>query len=540
MDALTRLQQIDRGPEIETFAVKLYFWSRNPVMLAGVAALMLIIGLAAGWFTSPAGKRLLPADSLRATLSQPRPDSGEIFSTLTEGYSESHLRSPDSLYYQPVEEWIRASKLPETEKAVVLAYQASITDGGEPGADLLWYAYQAGAPRFANESIGDLYAAGNRPEKAVRYYEREARLPVAESARHKAAALLLSRRDFAGLKTLLATPAFQRSPEPAHLAEIAASERRWSALPALISAAMLSFVRPLPAALAALAAVVWLAVIIQASQPPRVFSFRTFAPFVAVAAGIGSAWAALLAGYGFDHVWGLRQGAGLFGDVQFFVLGVGLREELLKLAFFVPFLPVLLVRKDRLEAICLAACVGLGFAAAENLGSFAEAGAASAMGRFLTANFFHAAATGLLGLALFDALREPARRGWVFLATVPALVLAHGLYDAFISFAQLRRAETLAGAVFMFTSLAFFRRLQPLRSSATDRLSIAATFVAGISVLVAVVFACTAAQAGFESALAALAVSGITLAMIIYMFYWQLGEGMSAGEETPHRPSYNV
>ena len=58
--------------------------------------------------------------------------------------------------------------------------------------------------------------------------------------------------------------------------------------------------------------------------------------------------------------------------------------------------PLLLARKSRLEMIITAGCVGLGFAAAENLIYFASAGPAAAFGRFLTANFLHTALSGLL------------------------------------------------------------------------------------------------------------------------------------------------
>src|SRR5204863_1796192 len=123
-----------------------------------------------------------------------------------------------------------------------------------------------------------------------------------------------------------------------------------------------------------------------------------------------------------------------FDDFLFFMLSVGPREEIIKLAFFVPFLPLLLFRKDRLEALMVAGCVGLGFAVWENLQYFAQYGSAVAFPRFLTANFFHFALTGLNGLALCDFLRSPIRRVLPFVGILAGTSFAHGAYDTLATF----------------------------------------------------------------------------------------------------------
>ncbi len=132
------------------------------------------------------------------------------------------------------------------------------------------------------------------------------------------------------------------------------------------------------------------------------------------------------------HAVGLDLNGEPLNDLVFFVSGVGLREEGLKWLCFLPLLPVLLKRRSAMEALAAAGCVGLGFAAVENLGYTPPGGEASLFSRFLTANFLHVSWTGLLGLATFHLLRWPRTRWEEFVATLLGVVISHGLYDYFI------------------------------------------------------------------------------------------------------------
>jgi RsiW-degrading membrane proteinase PrsW (M82 family) len=98
-----------------------------------------------------------------------------------------------------------------------------------------------------------------------------------------------------------------------------------------------------------------------------------------------------------------------------------------------PFVPIFLIRNQRLETLVIGGCVGLGFAVQENLQYFAEVGPTAAFGRFLTANFFHFAATGLVGLALCDWLRSPVAACFHSSGPSSAVIVAHGCYDALSS-----------------------------------------------------------------------------------------------------------
>jgi hypothetical protein len=111
------------------------------------------------------------------------------------------------------------------------------------------------------------------------------------------------------------------------------------------------------------------------------------------------------------------------------VLGIGLREETLKLLFSLPV--ILLARKaEPIVVLTLASCTGLGFAIEENTQYYAgDWGAVFA--RFLTANFAHMMWTGMAGLAFTDALKG--RTSWgEFFEQLAFVIAMHGLYDFFI------------------------------------------------------------------------------------------------------------
>ncbi|MEN9360741.1 MAG: hypothetical protein RL095_2276 [Verrucomicrobiota bacterium] len=113
--------------------------------------------------------------------------------------------------------------------------------------------------------------------------------------------------------------------------------------------------------------------------------------------------------------------------LAFFTIGVGLREEGLKLLCFLPLAFGLRRHRDRRVILTLASLVGLGFATVENY-QYVQAGPVLS-GRFLTACVLHMALTGLSGLALHESFR---RGGDEAPRVFFGAVAAHGLYDFLI------------------------------------------------------------------------------------------------------------
>lgn len=529
---------IDRSAEIDGFAIRLYFWSRNPLVLAGMAAFILALALGIGrWLESsePPSQRG-PLQLLRAELEQSQPDSEKVFTYLSTPHAEASVALA-ALSYSAVGEWVQRSKLSDADKSVAAAYcESRETFGDEPAADLLWLAHQPRPLAHANELIGDLYASSKNTAKARDYYEREAGRLDAASARGKLVDLHLETKNFAAAGRLLDDPLYAQARTPERTIQLATAQHHWGdLLPPLLVIERDLFL-PLPMLLAAVAGFVWIAVALQAIQPPRLFCFRTIVPFLAIVAGMASTFPTLLAGEWQGEMWGLRPDRGIVGDLLFFVAGVGLREELMKLLFFVPFIPLLLMRGSRLEMLMIAGFVGLGFAIEENLQYFKQYGATAAFVRCLTANFFHLALTGSIGYALCTAILEP-RRCWVFPATFAGMAVAHGLYDILASAGGIPFFHLLVMLVFVLVSLFFFRQLRPLRDAATDQLNIAATLVAGLAILLGFIFVCAAREIGFAPSIALLLIEFVGLCMVCYMFYWQLGEALS-GHKEEIRPSY--
>ena len=406
---------------------------------------------------------------------------------------------------------------------------------GEPAADLLYYAFYARPLARANELVGDLLAASKHPEGAEASYEREIKFSRSETARAKLVALLLTQNKFDAAQKLAGDAAFAKNFPPQQKLALSAKLHRWGEMWLSIAALEKSLWQPMPLMLAFVAGLAWLGVAVQAIQPLRAPGFRFTAPLLAVLAGALSTIPTLFLVEWQKEIMGLRQIGDFVGDLPFYFAGVGPREELIKLLFFMPFTPVLLSRRSRLEMLIVAGCTGLGFAIAENLLYFTQAGASAAFGRFLTANFFHFAATGLLGLAFCDLLQEPLKKAAAFLGTLCAVVLAHGVYDAFIGVVEPRIFGMASMISFMLLSLTFFRKLRTLRDGSTDQLALSATFVLGISALAAAMLVAASREIGFATALACLAVTGFGLVMIFFMFYWQLGDGMSE-PDAPARP----
>ncbi len=169
-------------------------------------------------------------------------------------------------------------------------------------------------------------------------------------------------------------------------------------------------------------------------------------------------------------------------DVLFFVFGVGLREEGAKLLLFVPMLPFLRRWGDRLDVLVCGAFVGLGFAAEENLGYLASGDLNIGLGRFLTANFLHMAATAILAAALDDFLRDREKYAADLSRTAMTIIAIHGGYDFLLSHEEYG-GSYLAMAVFFFLVRIFLGAVDHARRGADRGLTLTQAFILAVSVV---------------------------------------------------------
>ncbi|GEM_PF-4309399 len=181
-------------------------------------------------------------------------------------------------------------------------------------------------------------------------------------------------------------------------------------------------------------------------------------------------------------------------------LSVGFREELCKLIFFIPLLP-LIWKRSSLEVLVLAASVGLGFALEENLNYYRRSGVDGiVVGRFVSANVLHYCLTGVTGLALWRALKQPS--GWAGDSFVVLLMCigVHGIYNALLSapvpgFGDMSdfSGTALIGAAFLF-----FRELEGNQS--WSPITRSALFCWGVSLLFSLELMLASLSLGFQDA----------------------------------------
>ena len=212
--------------------------------------------------------------------------------------------------------------------------------------------------------------------------------------------------------------------------------------------------------------------------------------------------------------------------LRFYILGVGLPEELAKLLCFLPLVPLLLRIRSDLAALMAAACVGLGFAIVENMSYFHHSSGGDVVGRFLTANPMHMTLTGVAGLAAYRAARDPRSWGPQALAMIALMILAHGLYDASIAIPDLADVSLLGTIIFALVVYQFFRELRDLRPRRVETVSLTATFLAGVSLVTAATFIYMSGLLGLQPACDAMAVNVLSLSLMAYLFLREMPDTM--------------
>ncbi len=273
-------------------------------------------------------------------------------------------------------------------------------------------------------------------------------------------------------------------------------------------------------AVAFLAAALWLVIFIQRLPPSR---WRWAWPVLPVIAGVVSVSLVLIILRYQENVLGMSEDAPFPLDLWYYLAGVGLREELSKLAFFAWFLPWLLWKKDESLALLAGAFVGIGFALEENI-SYFEGGGGVAFARFLTANFMHASMTAIAGHSLYWMLRTRFAHAERFIGTFLVIVLAHGFYDyafsADFGFGS-EQAGTFGILSIIILALLAHRLFDLLAATAGERagsVAPAAVFLLGSSLLVASSFILAALEDGGMARIAAVGAECAGVAPVIFLY----------------------
>ncbi|MDB6140195.1 MAG: hypothetical protein JWO94_3267 [Verrucomicrobiaceae bacterium] len=372
---------------------------------------------------------------------------------------------------------------------------------------------------FANEFLGDLLWDEGMMVDAIEAFRREGVLPDARRARRLAFNFAVEHRDQKALREMLAEPLYKdASARDRHVAAVLLGD--WGLAATSYFKMETQHLRPAELMFVVLAGFLWYAVFVRFGVRDR---WRWVRPLPAVLAGIASLWPTMILIHWQELHGGQQENGEFLHDLVFYVAGVGLREEASKLLLFALFIPWLLKQRSSGTALLTGAFIGLGFAMDENRAYFhAEGLATVAVGRLLTANFFHAAATGLAGLALYDLVRTRFGSAERFIATFVAVVVVHGLYDwvleAGSSLTKLGNLTMFSVVILALLAQQFFDHLGGLIHPQRGMISLLSMFLVGVSGLIAAGFILAAMHDGTMKAVSAVGVEALGLVPITVLY----------------------
>ena len=374
----------------------------------------------------------------------------------------------------------------------------------------------------ANYALALVYERRAMPE-AVDALLREIKLHNSNPARQRLVNLFLDLKAVDRLEVLLEDPAFAPFIKNYALREIALAKMDWPMLVKTQLAATYEHVRMGMVLLALLSGAIWITILLRFNGTISLGSSCVKMAIPALLLGALSAHATILVIFAQEHYLNFTEGTDDLHRFIYCILGIGLREEGLKLLFFVPLLPFLR-KKDDLEILAIAGLVGLGFAIEENIGYFQGSAGVSALGRFATANFLHLSLTALCGLSLARAFSHKANEIAQAAITFGLAVVAHGLYDAFIMVPMLEEYSMFTSTVFVLIGFQYFGWLKHLRDDWRDPISITAVFTFGIVVVTGISFCLFAWQVGAMLAFQAIGYEVLGVGIILIMFYREIPE----------------
>jgi protease PrsW len=519
--------------------------------LSGIVSLVLVTAVLAGVAVRPfaearmapidrartlaASGRLLEAERAYLALARQRPATAATLPVLVELIDvhrrvllvamRDTVREPGSIEVPEGEESaiasaVLAEDLP-VDVALLAGWWARVARGEateEDRARVVATADAAPPAPWANHLLGREARLDGRVDQAAARFAREA--ASFDDRRHdadQACALWIDDEDWAALTRALADPRFARQVSPnVHLQEAVRRRDAWG-VTRWFFPAQYERVTPAILLLATVSGVVWFLLCVQMGQVTERPRFRAPLYLAAFVLGVASTYVTLALSI-VEHIFGFDEKGQPILDAIYFVVGVGLREELSKVLLLLPLVPIVLRWGRRREALACGALVGLGFAAEENIGYF-QMGLSTALARFLTANFLHVSTTGIAAVAIDDYARGRAGRDGDLSRALMTVVVAHGLYDFFLSSGAVGGGSFLSMVVFVFLTRRFVAALRDLPGREKPLLW---WFCVGLAVVAGATFVYASALVGPTAALGALVEGALGLAIVMFVFVQEL------------------
>ncbi|MFT4639861.1 MAG: RsiW-degrading membrane proteinase PrsW (M82 family) [Verrucomicrobiales bacterium] len=306
--------------------------------------------------------------------------------------------------------------------------------------------------RFANEMLGDLLRwEGDQPAAIVQYLA-EAKFKDAHFARRKITTHYVVSDDREGIKVLLNDPAYHMN-DSRHWIEFGVLMKAPALLMRGVILSDYQNIAPIYWFLSISVAFIWFWIIKKICFVRSWKSSAFLAGILGLILGVVSTTLTLFAVIWQERLWGLKANGEFLNDLLFYIVGVGVREEVIKLLCFLPLTPWLYRLRDPRAVLLAASTVGLGFAVQENVNYLSQYGPVT-IGRFLTANFLHMGLTAILGFNFCRFLYTPRVEWDRLLGAFVLVVLAHGLYDTDLpQFQGIHSIIILAGIAFYYFDL---------------------------------------------------------------------------------------
>jgi RsiW-degrading membrane proteinase PrsW (M82 family) len=378
-------------------------------------------------------------------------------------------------------------------------------------------------PPLANQLLAQYHVQHKQLEAAVTAFITEGQtFPDANAARAEAMHWAVDLKLTHTLPPMLADPQWRTDADPAVLYHAALLTQdlwlQWQSLLYLKWQSLPWF----KLFLTLFSTALWYLILILLIRPRTRLSW--FAGILPLSAGIISIWPTLSLISWQEQTLGLHPGTELLENLWYYIGGVGLREELSKLALCTPFIPWILRRGRPDSALIIGAFVGLGFALEENMDYYQSAGGSIVWGRFITANFIHASLTGIAFHGLIQIIRSRFNQLTEGITQILIAVIAHGLYDWVLLGHLSIQLELPFLHIFVIAFLAnhFFTALHQHRSNGPQILPPTSIFVLGSATLISLLLISAAITQGTSAALADVAEGCLAVVPVAFIFWKHL------------------
>ena len=411
------------------------------------------------------------------------------------GFDETSVAkiAREGLYSTALMLGIPQNSLKQETQKFIQDYVTIMNDPEKKDSELLFKLMTAAESinpkRFTAEFYADVLFSMEKTKESLHFYEKENKnYSQSDHAKNGIMRTLLTLERTSELEELFSKKEYRNAMSNQTFEDVASSLGKWIPLTKRNISFLLENLNFVWLSVTAFTALIWFCIIISLGRADKHSLIRIPLYGFGFIAGFASTFVVLGLVYWQENGLLFKLNGETINDSLYVVCGIGLREELIKLLFYTPFLFILLKRRCPMEALATAACTGLGFACSENLLYFGPGSEANVFPRFLTANFLHASLTGIAGLSLFYFCLWPKTRWEGFVGTFNLVVIAHGAYDALVGLVpQLAKPLGIFSIIiFALISNYYLNLAKEVREGPTAVISPLGIFVIGSSTLIGI------------------------------------------------------